>query len=505
MQRAVKTVISAALAAAVVPGNAVVLNPHGTGQVLIYPYYTVNAGSGTLLSIVNTTAGGKALKVRIHEGYNGRDVLVFNLYLSPFDVWVAQIFDTSTDGSGGAAIATNDNTCTVPAFPKMFGPAPGNGAGAAAFGDAGYTGANADHGPTGITRTREGYLEIIEMGTVTNDHQSTLNAITHGSSGVPSSCSQLVRAWTAEGYWSSDATTDIGPPDGGLFGAESIINVGEGLMYTVNAESIDGFSSVAQHTLPGSASPDLGSASKSADGTVSAFVPVSSGMVEAKFQNPADAISALFMVDNLYNEYVVDPGIGAQSDWMITFPTKRFYTDPALLAVGATHATAPFDALFSSANGGTSCVQVGTQFWSREEQTVISGDFFSCGGCVPAPVPALCYATSPLTIGSSTSALVSHLLMSTPFTTQIDLAAVGFKSGWLRVDLANDSTGSPQLNHAIPSLNGLKFLGLPALGFAAIDYVNGNVMPGLLANYSGAYPHRAHVTCVNSATGDLCQ
>ena len=503
MRSAVTIAVTAMLGATVGPAEAVVLNPHGTGQVLIYPYYTVNAGFGTLLSLVNTTPAGKALKVRIHEGYNGRDVLDFNLYLSPFDAWVAQIFDTSTDASGGAAIATNDNSCTVPAFPKTFGPAPGSGAGAAAFRDAGYTGANADQGPTAITRTREGYLEIIEMGTVTNDHQSTLNAITHSSSGVPSSCSQLIQAWATGGYWTTDATTDIGPPDGGLFGAESIINVGEGLMYTVNADAIDGFSNVAQHTLPGSASPDLGSASKSADGTVSAFVPVSSGMVEAKFQNPADAISALFMVDALYNEYVVDPGVGGQSDWMITFPTKRFYTDPALLSPGATQASPPFDALFASANGGTSCAAMGAQFWNREEATVSGAvPFFSCGNCPPPPPPPTpCFVTSIFTIGSIASSLGSLLLIG-PGISEIDPTYFG-TSGWLRLDFASDATGNPQRNHVMSSINGLKFLGLPALGFAAIDYVNANVTLGVLANYSGAYPHRAHVTCVTEQ-GSAC-
>ena len=68
---------------------AVMLNPRGTGQVLIYPYYTVNGGNTTLMSVINTTAQGKAMKVRFHEAYNGRTVLNFNLYLSPFDVWTA--------------------------------------------------------------------------------------------------------------------------------------------------------------------------------------------------------------------------------------------------------------------------------------------------------------------------------------------------------------------------------------------------------------------------------
>src|SRR5678816_1917985 len=76
----------------------------------IYPYYTVRGGNGTLLSVVNTHQEGKAVKVRFLEGYDSREVLDFNLYLSQYDVWVAQVYD---NGSGGA-VATNDNSCTVP-------------------------------------------------------------------------------------------------------------------------------------------------------------------------------------------------------------------------------------------------------------------------------------------------------------------------------------------------------------------------------------------------------
>ena len=43
------------------------------------------------------------------------------------------------------------------------------------------------------------------------------------------------------------------------------------------------------------------------------------------------------------------------------------------------------------------------------------------------------------------------------------------------------------------------------LGFLAVDYVNGNVAPGVLANYSGAYPHRAHVSCLHAGDGSPCQ
>jgi len=475
---------TAILGAALTSAEAVVLNPRGTGQVLVYPYYTVNAGFGTLLSVVNATADGKALKVHIREGYDGRDVLVFNLYLSPFDAWVAQIFAAGSNASTGAGIATNDNSCTVPTFPPIS-------AGAAAFRDAGYTGANADGGPVGIGRTREGYIEIIEMGTVTNDQQSTLNAIGHGSSGVPSNCPQLIQAWTTGGYWTSNATTDIGTPSGGLYGAESIINVDEGLMYTINAEAIDGFSSTAQHTIPGSATPDLSSASKSADATVSAFVPVGSGMVEAKYDHPEDAISALFMADSLYNEYVVDPGVNAMTDWIVTFPTKRFYSDPALTGSAA---RPPFDIVFGTdvSAPATACSPLAYQYFSRDELTTTSGVDFS----VPLPQTAACYATTLISfLGSSLlgSALVHD---GYPYPSLYAIADPSiFPAGHAHLDFTHDRNGILQTAHALTSKNGVTFTGLPAIGFAAIDYVNGNVTPGTLANYSGANRHRSTVAC----------
>jgi hypothetical protein len=93
--------------------NAVYLNPDGLGSVLVYPYYTVNGGNVTLISVVNTTDLGKAVKVRFLEAYNSREVLDFNLYMSPFDVWVAAVAPSGT----GAQLLTNDNSCTVPAIP----------------------------------------------------------------------------------------------------------------------------------------------------------------------------------------------------------------------------------------------------------------------------------------------------------------------------------------------------------------------------------------------------
>ena len=92
--------------------DAVMVNPNGLGQVLVYPYYTVRspAGAGvanynTLLSIVNTTSSQKAVKVRFREGKASKEVLDFNVFLTPKDMWTAAI---EPDGAGGAQILRSE-------------------------------------------------------------------------------------------------------------------------------------------------------------------------------------------------------------------------------------------------------------------------------------------------------------------------------------------------------------------------------------------------------------
>jgi len=118
--------------------QAVNLNPDGLGQVLIYPYYTVRnvlpdvpgipapctgtectditAPFNTLLSVVNSTASAKAVKVRFLEGRNSREVLDFNLYLSAKDVWGAALVPNA---AGGATMLVTDRSCTLPRIPAV--------------------------------------------------------------------------------------------------------------------------------------------------------------------------------------------------------------------------------------------------------------------------------------------------------------------------------------------------------------------------------------------------
>ena len=464
--------------------SAVYLNNDGLGQVLIYPYYTVNAGNTTLLTVVNTTAAGKAVKVRFLEAYDSREVLDFNLYLSPHDVWTAGVVPVGQ----GAGVWTNDNSCTVPTVPT------GGAANAYPFQTSAFDGGvlPTDGGPTDVTRTLEGYVELIEMGTVTNTTNNSLKAITHNN-GVPSNCGQVYGAWNG-GYWASDASIDIGPSTGGLFGSGAIVNVAEGVISGYNADAIDQFYTandlITHHTAPGSLSPSIASAT-STTSYVFAPSPTSSTptLITTTYAAGVDAVSSLFMADAIYNEYWTSGGTAANSEWVVTFPTKRFYVDPA----SATGGLSPFDVLFTSKNGGTSCASIGISSYDREEKSPAGSINFS-----PAPVygNALCYEAQVVTFNQGKGASV---VLGSNLTANIN---TGANNGWVQIDLY----GKSPANHILPASYTINssnvFRGLPVTGFWVAELVNGNV-GGVLSNYSALFRHKLHRTCAQTS-GSTC-
>src|SRR5689334_22042080 len=262
--------------------QAVSVNPDGLGQALVYPYYTVReqaAGApyNSLLSVVNSTASAKAVKVRFLEGKNSREVLDFNLYLSPKDVWTAAVIPTA-DGGG---IFTADKSCTTPTVSS-------SAASPTLFVNFAFSGSNDDGAGTTLDRTREGYVEIIEMGNVTG---TTATAVTHVS-GVPP-CGSL-----------PNASADTVPGNGGLFGGMTLINVLQGTDFTEDAVALDGFSATALWNPPGSILPNLANVNpKTSVVTTGTQTFVTDWSLSS---NPADPVTAVLMHNNLYNEFVLD-------------------------------------------------------------------------------------------------------------------------------------------------------------------------------------------------------
>ena len=452
--------------------NAVDLNPDGLGQVLIYPYYTVNKSQDTLFSVVNTDpVNGKAVKVRFLEGYNSREVLDFNLYLSPNDVWTARVSQTADDGGG--AVFTTDNSCTDPVIPV----------GGVPFRTAAFDGTGpvpADEGPQDITRTREGYMELISMGDI--DPTSALAGLTFHQGGVPPGCGT---------FGDTVASAGIVAPTGGLFGDTDIVNVGEGTLFNYNADAIDGFSEIPLYSPSSNLNPSLQDANNpsiAVNGVARAFVFEGGGnLLTADYANGIDAVSAVFMVDAIYNEYIVQDTLGANTDWIVTFPTKRFYVDKDVYPANP---TAPFVEPFHSP--GESNVVVVPSMYDREEQTTVQqGDFSPPVSTQPNSLPFEVNVISFLadTAAGDPSGVLGSFLRPNihPFAPY----------GWMKLDLASGDGGAHQLPGGVtPADVDVTLIGLPTTGYYAFNVINANAQPGLLANYGGLFRHRASRSCV---------
>ena len=128
-------------------------NGQGVGHSLIIPYFTTQDKNNTLINIVNTDLhNGKAVKVRFRGASNSDDIFDFQVFLSPGDVWAANI---AQGADGKSRLVTNDVSCTKPDRSVLNG--------------APFLTARLDQTLTAAQQangTREGYVEIFNMGDI---------------------------------------------------------------------------------------------------------------------------------------------------------------------------------------------------------------------------------------------------------------------------------------------------------------------------------------------------
>jgi len=496
--------------------QAVNINPDGLGQVLIYPYYTTNNNNATLLSVVNTSEDAKAVKVRFTEGQNTREVLDFNLYMSAYDVWTAAVY---ANADGVPSLLTNDTSCTVPYLYES---------GEQEFLPYALT----DGGSTDISRATEGHFEMIEMGTLTNESMDSADAATH-EAGVPADCQQLVDAWTWEdnkdpdtkGYWLVDPLTDISAPSGGLFGGAAIVNVAKAWAVSYDATALNGFATVADpnfvplHQEPGNVLPGLNSGD-----VLNGYVFLEDGTVQdsGALARPVDAVSYVFMSDQIMNEYTTEADVGGQTEWVVTFPTKHFYVYAP--SAGLTVPVAPFTSVWDADDDDpTACeIDVLDTIWDREEKTIVNpvipgepvppivsprppGETI-----IPDPVIPfeLCYETSVIRFGDvETVGASTPVLGSSNFHNIDNVTDLGFQYGWARLGMddfpfdanedgdidCEDGVGSECFTRGSLGNNDAGLNGLPVTGFAVQTFENGFLGEGgdTIGNYGGIYKHKA--------------
>lgn len=460
--------------------QAVYLNPRGQGQVLIYPYYTANAGYSTLLSLVNDSAQAKALKLRFHEGHNGRVVFSANLYLAPYDVWTGGVFAAA---DGRAALVTDDNSCAVPDLRNAPGlPELPDGRSYTPFSTADFSDARADGGPADAARTREGHVEVIEMGKVSGSSADAMVFTLNDGRAHPLACARLIDAWRPSGYWATNAATDLAAPGGGLYGNATIVDVAEGLVFSVPATALDGFSVRAQHTAPESAHPNLADAvSDAASGAVTAQVSLGTRTVSATYPaaRAVDAVSAVLATPYNAGESVWSHNSDALTEWVLAAPTKRFYVDPALQNAG--FGGAPFQARNGDQSGGRACQRYpgGYSVTRRDRSTIATLEFSA-----PPPDVTLCYDTTVLAVGGPNIGTQSPVLGS---RTQNIIGA--FEEGIVDLNWLTGATA--------PALNGESFRGLPVIGWQLVNYFNGS-LGALMSNYSAVTPLRGDAVCTRN-------
>jgi hypothetical protein len=468
--------------------QAVHINPDGLGQVLLYPYYTVENSFSTNVHVVNTTSAYKAVKVRFLEGMNSQEVFDFNLYLSPYDEWAGAVSSSTT---GGAKIVSGDTSCIAPRQLSAAGEE---------FRDLEYKNDTGDDVKE-IARVRTGHVEIIEMGNIVD---STLQAsILHNSGAAPTCTAIVAAAINKTGPLNLENTAYITAPSGGLYGFATVINVDAGLRTTYDAVTLDNFRiTSAIHYVPGNTSPSLSDANTSAtvlDGTTPyVFTYSGSGAgPNGLGNNGVDMVSALLMRGSLMNDYVIDAARASKTDWVITFPTKAFYVN----LPGDPHvAVPPFAQGWGEVDLNKSCDEIHVSYWDREEKKEVvnpSGDFSPSDETTPGI--HLCKEVNTLTIKHEGETVTGLFGANEKYTGASFSVKAGYDYGWAQIDFAwwDAAATTPAMAPANASMVSdvpNTFFGLPVIGFAAVSNTNdaAKVIDGVntRSNYMGNITHK---------------
>jgi len=491
-------------------------------MVLIYPYYTVNSIGGnaynTYISVTNTSTVAKVTKVRFREGRTSAEVLDFNLYLSPNDVWVGALGPEGTDPNSPARLFGNfETSCTYPQIPAL----------GVSFVNTAYTTGQDSLPGTGLDRTREGYVEIFDMATLAGTFAT---AVTHTSIGVaPPNCS-LVRAdlTTLAGF-----ATNVLSPIGGLYGQGTIINVTAGAAVGYKADALDAYRSTQYYADVSTVRPQLGqdaapfSLVLANNRAVTDTWVAGIGGVGAPTAG-AKAVAAVFMHASVLNDYILDVNTRSNTDWVMTFPGKHeFYPTPTPVP--------PYSAVLVTTGA---CESVTFTFFDRDEQsTTPPPGGFSPQQAGPGPNnSSLCWESTVVSVRNSLAHTSASDISATDPRSGVlgskNVRAVSvlgtFNAGWLNITFtgANATAGmGPSLaggtltaaNTAGPppgfgpvgvatgsfAATPHTFIGLPVTGFMVNSRANASVActtPGgtagsCVGNYATLFGH-SYVTTI---------
>lgn len=474
--------------------QAVHVNPDGTGQVLVFPYFIGKGNYLTNINIVNSTDKTKAVKIRFREARNSNDVLDFNIYMSPEDVWTGAVKQGfNADGKAVGALSTTDRTCTLPSLAscekdKCEVTIPFSGFGI-------YKDVTQED-------TKEGYIEVIEMGVV--EDPVVQKGVKHVN-GVPNNCKAVEDAWRNGVFTQGEgaAAKGMSAPTGGLFGSSAVINIEKGAAFAVDPVAIDNYSTRAQHylsddednfLLPSLASGDVKTSSimvKNASGQGEMVVTEWNEQKDACLEdgdpltprcgtNPYPIAHAL-LAPHLMNEYFVDPsnGYDGHTDWVVTFPMKKhgIHKDVAANFENGIFDREETKAVFNKGSGkpntgfGFSPVKPG----KKPESSVFSRE-----------VNVITFKTTDPAYDDKRTVLSSYASQS--------ISVGPFVHGWARLGFTNNdlkagfkSAKAYGANPGTYTADSNLYKGVPAIGAA---FIEGNISANPNARFGDALPHK---------------
>ena len=353
------------------------VSPGGVGHALVVPYFNTQNGNMTVMHVTNTDqVNGKAVKVRFRGAANSDDVLDFQVFMSPGDVWTAAVV---AGADGVSTIITSDNTCTVPALsagvPQPFVQDRLN-----------PNLSVADK----AAQTREGYVEIFNMadidaaqlftvGGVPNSRSPLYTATKHVNGVAPCSVAGSAARTLLNNIAITNHTEATGSaaglntPTTGLMGDWYIINVPQTTTFAGGATAVQATGGAdanvrgnfvhfpqtgAAATLAAAtdvnnvtADPLFRTNSIRADGTAAPATPALGILnfdlpdmstpyyaVASTALTQANLLTTALAVTSITNQYANDPTISAKTDWTFSMPTRRYNVAANYAAITGTSA-----------------------------------------------------------------------------------------------------------------------------------------------------------------------
>jgi hypothetical protein len=437
--------------------------PLQTGDVLLFPYYTVrNDADGTPLrttfTVTNTGNQTLVVKFRLRDHVNSRDVLDFLWVMSPFDEVVA-FMDRAPNGQPRVNFPTGENTCHVPTVDNNTGST---------------TSYTAPGGIVSAADAQEGHLEVIGMIALDPALTPGAAAVHQDDDGEPLNCGYYDQVFLAlAGPAITARLTADGDP------GVDVPNVLRGAFSITSQGGASGGFSGGDQALAianWSAAPFyFGQNAQAAPPTLL------DGSDTSQWDHPHLGDSAntanidgfSLAAERLINNWSTNPANGVGIDWVVTYFTKHLYRDnngdyggpgwPVVNPLAAPIYTPAASPWTVNRTGGTTgvveCISFGTaEVYDREENVANIG-----GGVSPGVANLICNETNVLSFSRNGARLP---VLPSPSTIVFSTTQLPSPFGWARIPVNPAAAAAPV---AVTGFSYTKRdLGEPSAAFGAI-------------------------------------